>query len=331
MMTSADLEQSLLLLGLSQTEAAQLLAVAPRTLRRWLEGGDLPNPDEVIPGPVEQAVRAWLKLHERKLPWRPDSASIADDDQDQIGRIRDHTVNLSDVISRVEARGGARVPWVVDRTRGRATFGPMEVTFYTLANGSFSPGNYTRKDGYPDVKRDQSLIEDAIYCIAKEFTTEVTLVWSDRPWRDGVAMLKQEKLPSKEAAIQKACASVGGPGFHDAFITAGKEALLDKHELRRECERRKDSAAALKAVAAYVFQHSDAFVTDGPRMLNTEQRQERRQNIEAVAKKIDGLGASAGRGEVVDYGQFETLLGELHRLGFFPLTSLVSAVARSFP
>ena len=321
-MSRTELEQSFLRLGLTQTEGAQLLGVAPRTLRRWLEG-------EEIPGPAEQAVRAWLKLHDRKMPWRPDSASIAADDQDQIGKIREHAINLSDIISRVEARGGPQMPWVVDRPRSRATFGPMEVTFYALPNGSFSPANYTRKDGNPDVKRDWSLIEDAIYSIAKEFTGEVTLVWGDRPWRSGVVSQKQETLPSKEAAIQRACAAMGAADFHDAFIMAGNRPLLDKNELRRECERRKDRGAALKAVAAYVLQHSDAFATDGPRMLSPEQRQQQKQRIEAVAKRIGELAIPAERGEV-NYGQFETLLGELHRLGFFPETSLISAVAHSF-
>jgi hypothetical protein len=323
-MTRVELEQSLLRLGLTQAEGAQLLGVAPRTLRRWLEG-------EEIPGPAEQAIRAWLKLHERKMPWRPDSTSIAADDQDQIGKIRDHGIELSDTIARVEARGGPQVPWVVDRSRSRATFGPMEVTFHPLANGSFSPANYTRKDGHPDVKRDWSLIEDAIYYIAKEFTSgPVTLVWGDRPWRSGVVSQKTEAFSSKEDAIQKACAAMGGADFHDAFIMAGNQPLLDKQELRRECQSRKDRAAALKAVAAYVLQHSDGFVTDGPRMLTQEQKQERKQRIETVARKIDNLAAPAERGEV-GYEPFETLLGELHRLGFFPETSLVSAVAHSFP
>jgi len=321
-MSRTELEQSFLRLGLTQTEGAQLLGVAPRTLRRWLEG-------EEIPGPAEQAVRAWLKLHDRKMPWRPDSTSIAADDRDQIGKIREHAINLSDIISRVEARGGPQIPWVVDRPRSRATFGPMEVTFYALPNGSFSPANYTRKDGNPDVKRDWSLIEDAIYSIAKEFTGEVTLVWGDRPWRSGVVSQKQETLPSKEAAIQRACAAMGAADFHDAFIMAGNQPLLDKNELRRECQRRKDRGAALKAVAAYVLQHSDAFATDGPRMLSPEQRQQQKQRIEAAAKKIGELAIPAERGEV-NYGQFETLLGELHRLGFFPETSLVSAVAHIF-
>jgi DNA-binding transcriptional MerR regulator len=323
MMAKIELEQGLLRLGLSQTEGAQLLGVAPRTLRRWLEG-------EEIPGPAEQAVRAWIKLHDRKLPWRPDSAAIADDDQDQITGHREHAISLSDIIARVEARGGPQMPWVVDRQRSRATLGPMEVTFYTLANGAPSLANYTRKDKYPDVERDRSLIEDAAYCIAKEFTSEVTLVWGDRPWRSGVVSQKQETLPSKEAAIQRACAAMGAADFHDAFIMAGNQPLLDKNELRRECQRRKDRGAALKAVAEYVLRHSDAFATDGPRMLSPEQRQQQKQRIEIVARKIDDLAIPAERGEV-NYGQFETLLGELHRLGFFPETSLVSAVAHSFP
>ncbi len=324
MMSTTELEQCLLRLGLTQTEGAQLLGVAPRTLRRWLEG-------EEIPGPAEQAVRAWLKLHDHKMAWRPDSASIADDDQDQIGKIRQHGINLSEVISRVEARGGPQMPWAVDRPRSRATFGPMEVTFYALPNGSFSPANYTRKDQHhPDVERDRSLIEDAIYCIAKEFTGRpVTLFWGDRPWRSGVVSQKQKTLLSKEAAIQQACASMGAADFHDAFIMAGNQLLLDKYDLRVECQRRKARAATLKAVAEYALGHSDTFVTDGSRMLSPEQKQRQQQRIEAVAKKIDDLASPAERGEV-SYQQFETLLGELHGLGFFPETSLVSAVAHAF-
>ncbi len=324
MMSRAELEQSLIRLGLTQTEGAQLLGVDPRTLRRWLEGDE-------IPGPAEQAVRAWLKVHDRTMPWRPDSASIDTDDQDQIGKIRQHGIDLSEIISRVEARGGPQIPWVVDRPRSRATFGQMEVTFYALPNGSFSPANYTRKDGHPDVERDRSLIEDAMYCIAKEFTSPVTLAWGDRNWRSGGAVgQSQQSFPTKEAAIQRACAAMGEPDFHDAFIMSGNHLLLDKHDLRRECERRKDRAAALKAVAEYVLRHSHVFATDGPRMLSPEQRQRQQQRIEAVAKKVGELAVPAERGEV-SYEQFETLLGELHKLGFFPTTSLVSAVAHSFP
>ena len=39
----------------------------------------------------------------------------------------------------------------------------------------------------------------------------------------------------------------------------GNQPLLDKHDLRRECQRRKDCAAALNAVAEYVQRHSTVF------------------------------------------------------------------------
>ena len=115
------------------------------------------------------------------------------------------------------------MPWVVDRRkRSRATFGPMEVSFYTLKNGGFSLANYTRKDGSLDVERDRELIEDGAYCIAKEFENgPVTLVYQDRPWRARVTKPTLEKFPSKQAAVQRACDAMGSANFHDAFIMAG--------------------------------------------------------------------------------------------------------------
>jgi hypothetical protein len=323
MMKSTELEQSLLRLDLSQTEAAQLLGVAPRTFRRWLEGDD-------IPGPAEQAIRAWLRLHDRRLPWRPDSAAIDDDDQDQIARHREHAIGLSDIIARVEARGGPRTPWVVDRARSRATLGPMEVSFYTLLNGGFSLANYTRKDGNPDVERDRELIEDAAYCIAKEFTgSPVTLVYHDRPWRAGMVTPTHKDFPSKEEATQYACSRLGSDQFHDPFIMAGNSLLVDKLDLRRECQRRKERAAALKEVADYVRIHSSIFVRHGARLLTPEQTAKQKERIEAVGSEIEALADPAKQG-TVSYDQFESLLGELHKLGFFPETSAVAAVARAF-
>jgi hypothetical protein len=323
MMKLVELQQSLLRLNLSQTEAAQLLGVAPRTFRRWLEGDD-------IPGPAEQALRAWLRLHDRRLPWRPDSTAIDNDDQDQIARHREQAIVLSDIIARVEGRGGPRTPWVVDRKRSRATLGPMEVSFYALANGGFSLASYTRKDSHPDVERDRELIEDAAYCIAKEFTgSPVTLVYQDRPWRTGVTSSTQENFPSKEEAIQSACSRLGSERFHDPFIMAGNSLLIDKSDLRRECQRRKDRAAALKAVADYVHTHSSIFVRDGARLMTPQQTAQQQERIEAVGSKIETLADPAKQG-TVSYDQFESLLGELHKLGFFPETSAVAAVAHAF-
>jgi transcriptional regulator with XRE-family HTH domain len=325
MMTTHELQQTLLRLGLSQTEAAQLLGVAPRTVRRWLEG-------EEVPGPAAQALRAWIRLYERNLPWRPDSASIADDDQDQIARQRMHAINLSEILARVEARGGPRLPWTVDRQRSRATLGPMEVSYYTLLNGGFSLATYTRKDGDPDVQRDWELIEDAMFCIAKALETgPVTLVYHDQPWRNGTVQQTLEEFASTNEAIRRACAAMGSPNFHDPFIMAGNpaEPLLDRFQLRRECERHKNSGAALRAVAKYVALNSAMSVTSGPRMLSSAQTAQKRERIEGLAQEIDSLAAAAEQG-LAGYQQFDVILGNLHKLGFFPETQLVSEVARAF-
>jgi transcriptional regulator with XRE-family HTH domain len=324
-MTLYEFQQTLLRLGLSQTEAAQLLGVSPRTVRRWFEG-------EEVPGPAAQALRAWIRLRERNLPWRPDSASIADDDQDQIARHRMHAINLSEILARVEKRGGPRVPWTVDRQRSCATLGPMEVSYYTLLNGGFSLATYTRKDGDPDVQRDWELIEDAMFCIARTLEAgPVTLIYHDRPWRNGTMHQTFKRFASTNEAIQYASAALGSPDFHDPFIVAGDPAqpVLDKHELRRECERRKNGAVALRAVAEYVERNSAMSVTSGPRMLGRAQAAEKKQRIEALAQEMNLLATAAEQG-LAGYRQFDVILGNLHKLGFFPETPLVFEVARAF-
>lgn len=162
MMTYSDFQQQLTHLGISSEEAAQLLGYSDRTLRRWGE-------EDQIPGVAEAAIRAWRKLHERRIPWKPDTLSVFDDDQDQISRMRDHAVEVAEMIARVEARGGPAAPWQVDLDKGTATLGGATVTFYHLANGAFSPSQYSRRDVPPDTHRDQHLIEDAAYCIYRAF------------------------------------------------------------------------------------------------------------------------------------------------------------------
>jgi hypothetical protein len=44
---------------------------------------------------------------------------------------------------------------------------------------------------------------------------------------------------------------------------------------------------------------------------------------------MEGLADEAEQGRA-KYEKFESMLGELHKLGFFPETALVSAVARAF-
>jgi len=160
-MTNFDFLISLDTLGISHSELAILLSVSPRTVRRWGE-----NVAE-MPGPAKQVLLAWIGLHRRGLPWMPDSVALNADDDQMIAQHRIHAMELDALLKRVDARGGPAAPWLVDLDRGRATLGPLQVTFYRLANGGFSPQSYRRTDGPADLERDRQLVDDAFACIAK--------------------------------------------------------------------------------------------------------------------------------------------------------------------
>jgi len=163
-MTRDELNEHLACLKVTPPEAAQLLGISARTIRRYLEEA------EDVPGPIEAALRAWRTLEERHLPWKPDTVSIATDDRDQIERHRRHAEEFASLLKRVEARGGPKNPWTVDFSKCTATFGPLEVGFYKLQNDGFSLSTYRRRDKAPDVTRDMPDIEDAAYCIAAAST-----------------------------------------------------------------------------------------------------------------------------------------------------------------
>jgi hypothetical protein len=116
-----------------------LLGVTERTFRRWSEG-------EEVPGPAEQALRAWIRLHDRNLPWRPDEESIVRDDQDQIARHRAHVIRLDEILARVEARGGPRVPWSVDRGASPVSQRSLSLTLANLVSARESL--FCRVNGY---------------------------------------------------------------------------------------------------------------------------------------------------------------------------------------
>jgi hypothetical protein len=157
--TPAEFRDHLAQLGLTQAEAAELLSVAPRTVRRWVEDGAGDTP-----GPAEHALRAWVGLQRRGLPWRPGNT-----DAEQIARYREHAIELYELLLRVEKRGGPSGSWTIDLDKGLATLGPMTVAFYKLRDGGFSPASYRRSDMPADPGRDWPLIEDAFACIAKAF------------------------------------------------------------------------------------------------------------------------------------------------------------------
>ncbi len=327
-MTKEQLEQYLLRLGLTPAEAAQLLSVSDRTVRRWQEG-------EEVPGPAEQAIRAGVRLHEMHLPWRPDSVSIAQDDQDPIARHRSHTIDLDAALERVEARGGAKAPWTVDWASGSAALETMEVSFYKLRSGCFSLGPYRRTDSHPDIVRDREMIEDAIYCIAKALEKKspeygpVTLVVHDGPAKGRVSRQQLDEFQTATAAVQHVCKRLGSPGFHAPFImTKDGDLLWDARELQRECIRRSDAPPALTELAKYVRAHSALFVQDGPRSLGPAERASREKHIKALADEVDDLATRAALGSV-QYQQFEEVLGALHAAGFFPAGGLVGDVAKA--
>jgi len=161
MMPRTELDAALDILQLSQTEAARLLSVGERTFRRWME-----KPQD-MPGPAAQALRAWVRLEKLGLAWRPDSLGFGEKEMaDQIASHRQHALELDATLQRVKARGGPRAPWQVDLERNKAVLGPVEVSFYRLRNGGFSPASYTRRDRDPDMTHDWPLIEDAFACIA---------------------------------------------------------------------------------------------------------------------------------------------------------------------
>jgi transcriptional regulator with XRE-family HTH domain len=241
-MTPQELIDCLSYLKLSPAEVAQLLGVSTRTVRRWLEG-------ENVPGPAEQALRAWRRLQQHNLAWRPDADAVFGDNQEQIRLYRDEAIALNKMLANVKARGRAPLPWVIDLNSCRATLGgKIDIWFYRLVNGGFTLSSYSREDIANDLRRDWELIEEAAYCIAKELKKEtgipVILVYSDKPSLGGTSTNTQRKFQSYEAAIQYARERIGSAGFHDPFVMedmTGKDRDLalvwDKLEVKRDCER----------------------------------------------------------------------------------------------
>lgn len=64
-MGGAAFMEHIKVLGLTQDDAAYLLGVNPRTVRRWVE--DM----ERIPGPADSAIRAWRMLEVCGVDWKP--------------------------------------------------------------------------------------------------------------------------------------------------------------------------------------------------------------------------------------------------------------------
>jgi hypothetical protein len=232
MMSTQDLHAHLEALRLPYAEAAELLGVSERSVRRWADGED-------VPGPVEAALRAWLGLERRHLPWKPDSISLLWSDEDQLARMRQHDQMLDTVLKQVEDRGGPTNPWAVDIPKCQATFGPSTIWFYRLANGGFSLSNYRRADRRPSAG-DQTEIEDATYAIALAFSraraaNQALLALAGHLTkeprffvRDGPKLLSDHEIARRERVVaevaselnQLASGALGGAASYNAVEAA---------------------------------------------------------------------------------------------------------------
>lgn len=171
MMEAAELVALLRELRLTPKRAGEYLSVDPKTVSRWL-GGETP-----VPGPAEQALRAWLRLERRRIPWRPDGFPIsimsAEEIDEQNRLMRQEVIVLDQVLQIVKERGGPAAPWRVDFDRCEAELADtMFVHFYRLPNGGFTVSSYRRTDKDPDYDRDLPLIQDAVACIADAIAAE---------------------------------------------------------------------------------------------------------------------------------------------------------------
>src|SRR5262245_44263618 len=73
-MNAQEFRDGLACLGLSQAEAARLLGVKLRTVQRWAAGRP------AVGEPAAQALKAWRRLADRGIAWRPDGDPVEAED-----------------------------------------------------------------------------------------------------------------------------------------------------------------------------------------------------------------------------------------------------------
>jgi transcriptional regulator with XRE-family HTH domain len=155
-MNAVDFRDSLAQLGLSQAEAARLLGVELRTVQRWAAGRP------VVGEPAAQALRAWCRLAERGIAWRPDGDPVEAEDLIALAGRRRAALRMIQIPRQDGGkRGGGRPRWRINIDRCRATSTAMVVHFNRLADGSFLPASYRRLDGPTQMSRDRPLLAEA--------------------------------------------------------------------------------------------------------------------------------------------------------------------------
>jgi hypothetical protein len=119
----------------------------------------------------------------------------------------------------------------------QAKLGPIVVSFYPLLNGGFSPASYRRHDLAPDLQRDWSLIEDALFSIAKA----VSIAGPEWSRTSGNSIFPFAKTVDVPSASARQVLDNGARSFRDA---------LDKSEDLSEVERAAFSAGAQEIAVA---------------------------------------------------------------------------------
>jgi transcriptional regulator with XRE-family HTH domain len=153
-MNAQEFRDSLQRLGLSQAEGARLLGVKLRTVQRWAAGRP------AVGEPAAQALRAWRRLAERGIAWRPDGEPVEAEDLRVLAEHR--RTELAEMLRRGDrARGPWRRRWRINIERCRATSPAMVVHFNRLADGGFLPASYRRLEGEAQAAADRSLLEEA--------------------------------------------------------------------------------------------------------------------------------------------------------------------------
>lgn len=187
-MTPAEVCEHLQLLGLSPVQAAKLLGVGLRTMRRWTDPGeaDAQASDSQagqggsIPGPAEQALRAWLKLHRLGLSWRPGAEPLTSAGVTGGAGSALEAARLASMLQRVRERGGPAEPWDIDLGRGLARLGVRRVSFCRVTGAGASAGFVLQSAWREDARRGQeagqganaAALEDASACIARRLAAE---------------------------------------------------------------------------------------------------------------------------------------------------------------
>jgi hypothetical protein len=167
----------------------------------------------------------------------------------------------------------------------------------------------------------------------------VTLCYTDGPMfidpygpRGRLAMLQQEAFPTNAAAIARVKLIWKRSDVYGPFIMEKSgEFLWNQVELTAVVSGSDLGAPtvrnALAKMANYVMENPSAFAR-GPKPLSQVEAEKRTANIKSVGEELMQL-ANDSEKRLVNYGEFEEMLGRLQKLGFYPTDRQVGDVAHT--